>query len=289
MEQYINSVRFGLPAVSTTLCVIGTLANLTSLIYFIKKKDKTIGDKLLMLLNSVDLLLCICATLLSALLSYLEGHENTASENMGYVMIGITVLYLLFIDGTAYVTCLLSVTRAIGIVSPFYQIRGKLLVILGIIVFVMIEVLQPALMIPGISVPGMSWLRYFRLLVSLLVILTVLCVTILAVYKLTRADLQGATENVSRNNRKATWTVVILSALFLLFNTILFADTWAIIANPGEITNEGRSESLMFYGLFLAIPFNSSINPIVYLTRRSDMRQFFKQEFQKFYCLSCSG
>ena len=101
MEQYINSVRFGLPAVSTTLCVIGTFANLTSLIYFVKKKDKTIGDKLLMLLNSVDLLLCICATVLTAILSYLEGHENTASEELGYVMIVITVLYLLLIDGTA--------------------------------------------------------------------------------------------------------------------------------------------------------------------------------------------
>ena len=152
--------------------------------------------------------------------------------------------------------------------------------------FVIIEVLQPALMIPGIFVLGMSWLRYFRLLVSLSVILTVLCATILAVYKLTRAGLQGATENVSRNNRKATWTVVILSVLFLVFNSILFADTWAIIANPGGVINEGRSESLMFYGLFLAIPFNSSINPIVYLTRRSDMRQFFKQEIQKFYCIS---
>ena len=49
----------------------------------------------------------------------------------------IAVLYILLIDGTAFVTCLLSVTRAIGIVFPFYHIRGKLLVILGIVVFAM--------------------------------------------------------------------------------------------------------------------------------------------------------
>ena len=274
LKQHVHSLRFGLPAVSTTLCVIGTFANLTFLIYFIKKKDKTIGDKLLMLLNSVDLLLCFIATLATAILSYLHGGKDTG--DIAFAIIAIAIPYFLLIDGTAFVTCLLSVTRAIGIVSPFYQIRGKLLVILGISVFVIVEVLQF----------GLFMLRYPRLLVSLMVLLTVLCATILAVYKLTRADLQGATENVSRNNRKATWTVVILSALFLLFNTILFGVIWFILTNPRSFLLDIQSQPLAFFGLFIAIPLNSSINPIVYLTRRSDMRQFFKQEFRKFYCLS---
>ena len=281
LQHYINSVRFGVPAVSATLCVIGTFANLTSLVYFIKKKDKTIGDKLLMLLNSVDFLLCICATLLSAFLSYVEGHENTALEDLRYVMIVITILYFLLIDGTAYVTCLLSVTRAIGIVSPFYQIRGKLLIILGITVFVVIEVLQLVLLIIAIATSDEPWLAYIRPLISLLVMLTVLCATILAVYKLTRSDLQGATENVSRNNRKATWTVVILSALFLVLNLIwLWADCLLLFKSP---TSTG-TETITFaaFARSLAIPINSSINPIVYLTRMSDMRQFFVQNFRKF-------
>ena len=254
--------------------MIGTLANLTSLLYFIKKKDKTIGDKLLMLLNSLDLLLCFIATIETAILSYLQGGKDRGV--ITYATLAIAIPYFLLIDGTAYVTCLLSVTRAIGIVSPFYQIRGRLLVILGIIVFVVIEVLQL----------GFFWLHYPRLLVSLMVLFTVLCVTILAVYKLTRADLQGATENVSRNNRKATWTVVILSSLFLVFNSILLGVTWFIFANPRSVLFELQSQPLTFFGLFIAIPLNSSINPIVYLTRRSDMRQFFKQEFRKFYCIS---
>ena len=253
--------------------MIGTFANLTSLIYFIKKKDKTIGDKLLMLLNSVDLLLCICATLLTAILSYYGG---TYTEYLVIAMLFIAIPYFLLIDGTAYVTCLLSVTRAIGIVSPFYQIRGKLLVVLGIIVFVVIEVLQMAF-VTAVSVPGMFWLVYFRLLVSLLVMLTVMCATIVAVYKLTRADLQGATENVSRNNRKATWTVVILSALFLLFNTIFFGVSLAVSQDPSR-----GAGAQIFYVLFLAIPLNSSINPIIYLTRRGDMRRFYKDCLRKF-------
>ena len=276
MEQYINTVRFGLPAVSTTLCVIGTFANLTSLIYFVKKKDKTIGDKLLMLLNSVDLLLCICATVLSAFLSYVEGGGNVLDIEVPFLVI--TVLHYLLIDGTAYVTCLLSVTRAIGIVSPFYQIRGKLLVILGISVFVVIEVFQHPLTLLAVFL-SKDWL-YARPMISLLVMLTVLCATILAVYKLTRADLQGATENVSRNNRKATWTVVILSALFLVFNSILLV-AMCLTLNKTRASFDTGALTFAAFAHFLAIPLNSSINPIVYLTRMNNMRQFFIRNFQK--------
>ncbi|KAL5257911.1 hypothetical protein ACHWQZ_G012754 [Mnemiopsis leidyi] len=277
-KQYKNFLKFGLPVASTTLCVVGTLANLTSLSYFIKKKKKTTGDKLLMLLNSVDLLLCVCATVETALLSYSYGSENV--NNIWIPMAVIAVLYILLIDGTAYVTCLLSVTRAIGIVYPFYQIRGKLLVILGIIVFVTMSVLQIPLILAGMFFSEIHELVYARILLSLLVMLTVLFATILAVHKLATADLQGAAEIVSRNNRKASWTVVILSVLFLVFNSILLGVTFFAFTDLAGIINDERYQSLTFYGLFLAIPLNSSINPIVYLTRRSDMRQYFKQKFQ---------
>ena len=187
----------------------------------------------------------------------------------------IVVLYILLIDGTAFVTCLLSVTRAIDIVFPFYHIRGKLLVILGIVVFVMMTFLQFSCVLAKIH-----GLLYARILLSLLVMLTVLFATILVVYKLATADLQGAAEIVSRNNRKASWTVVILSVLFLVFNSILLGVTFFAFTDLAGIINDERYQSLTFYGLFLAIPLNSSINPIVYLTRRSDMRQYFKQKFQ---------
>ena len=65
-----KSVKLVLPVTCTALAIVGTLANGTSLVYFIKKKDKTIGDKLLMLLNLLDLLLCIIATVLTVGWSY---------------------------------------------------------------------------------------------------------------------------------------------------------------------------------------------------------------------------
>ena len=111
--------------------------------------------------------------------------------------------------------------------------------------------------------------------------------TVVAVYKLTRKDLQGAAERVDRNNRKATWTVVILSTLFFVFNCILLGVT-ATVLNFLRYTLRyvGKLQlffSLTFFGVFFAIPLNSTINPIVYLVRKSDMRRFFKQHVQKLF------
>ena len=278
---YVNSIKFGLPVASTALCLVGTLANLISLVYFMKKNAKTLGDKMLMSLNCVDLILCICATVEAACMSY----YHLSNANGGYmliIMICIALFYILLIDGTAYITCLLSVTRAIGIASPFYQIKGKLLVILGITVFVMIEFIQIIFLLGTADSESFGAFENVRLLVSILIMLTVVFGTIVAVYKLMKDDLPGAAERVNRNNRRATWTVVILSVLFLVFNSILLGVTMNIFVNTDKIQEDESILTLSFFCLFLAIPLNSAINPIVYITRRSDMRQFFVQNSRKF-------
>ena len=66
--QTLDSLKFEVPVASAVLSIFGTLANSASLAYFIKKEEKGIGDKLLMLLNSIDLLLCITATTLNSAL-----------------------------------------------------------------------------------------------------------------------------------------------------------------------------------------------------------------------------
>ena len=228
LEQlYEDSVTFGLLPVSTTLCVVGTFANLTSLIYFVKKKDKTIGDKLLMLLNSVDLLLCICASVLTAILTYLMG-DGDKPVMMWISLMVIGALYYLLIDGAAYITCLLSVTRAIGIVSPFYQIRGKLLVIFGIIVFVMIEVFQIPTLVGTIFMNGMFLHALPRLVISPLEVLTVLCATILVVYKLTRTDLAaGSNRKCQQKQQKSSVDCCYSFRLVSFFQLNL---TWSNVA-----------------------------------------------------------
>ena len=290
IELLKDSLKFGYPAVSVVLGVTGTLTNATSLTYFIKKEEKSIGDKLLMLLNSIDLLLCITATTLTCLISiFLLKREDSYymyNEHAMYYMYTILVLfgiYIFMMDGTAFVTCLLSVTRGIGIAFPFYQIKGKLLVIVGIVVFIMMELstfIIPT-MLSAIGNGDLQEILISRIVMGSLVILVVVSATVVAVYKLTREDLQGAAGRVDTNNRKATWTVVILSTLFFVFNFILLGAEVVIFDGKDARSTSEFVISFAFFGLLIAIPFNSAVNPIVYLVRKSDMRQFFSERLPK--------
>jgi hypothetical protein len=293
-EDFMESLKFGYPAASAALCFVGTVANAASFIYFIRKREKSVGDKLLMLLNSIDLLLCISATSLTILFSLLAGDTLMMDTytNVSHACIAFSILYVILIDGTAYATCLLSVTRGISIAFPFYQIKGKPLIVAGVIVFIIMELTGPVIALIGLANGfSASILRDFviaRIVMTLLMILVVVSATVIAVYKLTKKDLHGAAEQADRNNIKATWTVVILSTLFFVFNSIVLGATAAVLyfINQFEyslnLTEEelGRLLYLGFSAAFFAIPLNSSLNPIVYLTRRNDMRQYYSKFFK---------
>ena len=275
-EKFYDTIKFGYPIGSATLCLVGTLANISSLTFFILKKQKSIGDKLLMLLNTIDLLLCLTATTLAILLAVgVTGtYDGETGDRLQIALIVVFVFYMLLIDGTGFSTCLLSVTRAVGIAFPFYRIRGKRLVVAGIIGFILFELSAPAMSILG---PGSLLIKLLiaKMVSTALMIFVVVISSAFSAYKLMKSDVVDAAERHDSRNRKATWTVIILSAFFFIFNSGFLA-VWATLIGHA---NSGMTTSLylaIFFGLFFAIPLNSAINPIVYLVRRSDMQQFFK-------------
>ena len=281
----IIPLQFGLPVTSAIISIVGTLANSTSLIYFLKKGERKIGDKLLMLLNCIDLALCTLATSLAIYLSTIMSEGQVDSKYFAIVL----YLYLHLVDGTAYTTCLLSVTRAISITFPFYKIRGKPLVIVGIAVYVIMQ-LTSALVPTFINGKRVDFtdsnfgnsLTKVRFLKTLLPILVVSCATVVSVYKLTKKDISEGTEGTARNKKKATWTVVILSTLFIVFNVTFLAATADVYKDPLAAAEEKSPHWFSTYvGMFIAIPLNSAINPTVYLVRIEEMRKFFLQNFQK--------
>ena len=264
----------GMLPVCIVLGFLGTVANVASLVYFIKKGKKSIGDKLLMLLNSMDLLICFMAAILSFMMLF--------DLSIFFVMI----VYLLVLDGTSYVTCLLSVTRAIGISNPFYKIRGKLLVIVGILVYIAMELSTHVIPILIVALTGrgdfiQNEVIRAKIVMTSIIILVVLCSTVVSVYKLTRKDISEGTEGTTGNNKKATWTVVILSTLFVVFNVIVIALSIINISEYEKETKSTIATNLQYLGVLLLAPLNSTINPIIYFIRRSDMREFFAQSFGK--------
>ena len=253
-------------SISISICAIGTMTNVASLIYFIKKGKRSLGDKLITVLNCVDLFLCITAAALSFSMLFTP-----------WYMPILLVAYFCVVDGTSYTTCLLSVTRAIGIASPFYKIRGKLLVALGVTLFIVMELV--ASLAPLFASDFYNDMAKGRIAITLLIMLIVLCATVVTVYKLTRNDISEGTEGAARNNKKATWTVVILSTLFIVFNSIYIGTTAHLFINYVYYVSPWYR-----FGTLVAIPLNSAINPIVYIVRRSDMRAFFKPMIQKLCC-----
>ena len=210
-----------------------------------------------MFLNIIDLMLCIVTLATSILLALsLQGNHE-----LGTPYIAAIVAYILLIDGTGFATCVISVVRAIGISSPFYRIKGKLLVIVGVMVFILLEIIG---VVVSIFISS-DMLVIARMAITGLIVLVVFTTTLISVCKLCRAgkDLNASGKD---NSRKASWTVIIISAVFSFLNFIFLAGI--VILFLGE-------PIIAVFSLFFAIPLNSAVNPIIYLTRRKDMRQFY--------------
>ena len=117
---------------------------------------------------------------------------------------------------------------------------------------------------------------------TLLEVLVVLIATlIVSVHKLMKKNtVQEETEGAARNNKKVSWTVVILSTLFIVFNvTFIIAATARMLPTDREL-QESRRETV--HELFWHIHSDTSQFChqscsvfVVYLVRINDMRQFF--------------
>ena len=71
--------------------------------------------RIIMLLNSLDLYLCVSATLATSIWFWMGGKNYYF-----YTFIG---LYRIFLEATAFVTCLLSVTRTMALCMSGYQVN----------------------------------------------------------------------------------------------------------------------------------------------------------------------
>ena len=169
--------------------------------------------------------------------------------------------------------------------------------ITGIVVFVVMELaslMLPTLLGVGLAAPDPDGIYFFAyyyaistnigkmmIVKTLLEVLVVVSATVVSVYNLKRRDMiQGGTEGAARNSNKAAWTVVILSTIFIVFNVSFLAITTRFLLNP--FAHLGNSYALFaYFAIFMVMPLNSTINPMVYLVRIHDMRQFFAQRFRR--------
>ena len=217
------------------------------------------GTKLLMLLNVLDLLVCLTGVVLQSLL--VTSNRSRAVQMLNFA----------FVEATGFATCLLSITRCIRIYAPFFKVRGRAAAIsLGIFMtYCLIKeigVVQIYINIAG-SHKFEGTFNMVHCIVGLteigLMVVVVLCSSLAFMYKLDRENGQNTTF------RHATITVAILSASFCVLNCF-FIVTMIL---HFFIHNHMHNIALIF-GNYFAVPLNSATNPLIYFLRKKHMRDF---------------
>ena len=277
--------------------LIGAAASVTnalSLSYFIRKVKWTLSHKIFILLNVWDLLVSLIHVVALVFLNC-RGNQDTCGRDGRPFKVSIAMSDFT-VEGTAFATCLLSVTRAISLVIPFYRIK-KLGVWIATAVFSFQSLLKiSSRLYIDEKHTDERYYYYIKLegysVVAILSAVIIVSITssLLSAWKLfagrkVRQNVSvsdhGCANHVTDTNRKATITIMIVSVLFCFFNSLFAYSIYVIYINPGHPPNplETPVLSLLFFyfSAFLTLPLNSAINPIIYFLRKEDMRRYLRE------------
>ena len=265
-----EDVTFALSAITATF---GTITNAMSLSYFVmkirsctltKNRDAS-STKLFVALNVFDLLLSVSALTLFTSFKMYDGYTTFRIVSC--------LMYYISLYGTSYLTCVLAMVRAICFIFPFHLIKWLLvLVSMGIYS----AVLMAALLTTWLScyshhsscraIHAVS--THVRLFIVVVIFLVVLASNAIAVGKLFFS--QSETEADNAGKRRATITVGIISAIYCTCNIGFIVIQGIYLYSPSSYQNIPTVFEEMF--IYILLPLNSALNPLVYMTRNRDMR-----------------
>jgi hypothetical protein len=258
------------------ISIVGIFANCVSLSYFIKQNKKGLGNKLLMLLNSCDLSVCV-STLTTAITHQLYLSKGNKAFETGYLIT--SFFYGISFDCTGFSTCLVSVTRTIKVCQPFFLIKGAW-TSASFIAFLLFSFIREFICRYYVYIKPvnniMNVRKYYSIIYSsgtAACTIAIVASSLLAAYWLSGKD--RANGRISKNNRYATVTILILSAVFFALNTVFVSAALISFCVRLEVIED--SHYLLAYrdSVFsLSQCLNSIINPMIYLARKQEMRKF---------------
>ena len=220
-----------------------------------------------MLLNTLDLLVCLAGAITFSTLNLDKEDKNTIREI-------IQLIFIFLNESTGFTTCILSAIRCIGLYSPFYKVN-KVGVAISAGVFMGIILARDLTLL--FILDRKVYERIFEKNVHLSIILgdigLMIAVTLI-VNTISMVTLFLDKDTIPAQSRassvKATITVAILSVLFCFFNVFYMIGNVLGFNKSGE-----RNYGIIgYFGIFYAIPCNSAINPLIYLIRKKDMKEY---------------
>ena len=255
---------------SLLITVFGTVTNLLSLSYFIKQRNSNnrqsrteiINNHLFITLNVFDILVCVflSAYILAGINEYGSTVHNVCLATFGGA-----------VQTTGFITCLLSVIRAISIIRPRHHLNVKLLVGTFIIYSAMMLYLNVKLIQKNITTTFIHFSIYTGLFI------VVILSNILCIIKLTHSK-------VATWKREATITMGILSAVYCVFNIGFQVYYGLFLFKCGLRDVVCTSPLFEEICMFVLLPMNSASNPVVYFLRNREMRRYLKNVWRKMTC-----
>ena len=263
--------------ISALVAVCGTLFNSLSLVYFVKHDSEQLGSKLLMLLNVFDL--CVCTS--SALTVFLELH-NSAHGSSWSVRCALDVLlgvYVVAGESTAFSTCLLSIVRCWCLCRPFNKVKMRSLVLPTFCFLVYIVSRETAFIIVswtcGVEC-GRDTFEITRHYLTIASISIIIFLVVVSNAKSIRKVISArGSEDLVEVTKRAAVTVFLVAANFCLYNTsfiVLFC--YFLFKIPHEERDNKTIDVLEYLTYRVFLPMNSATNPLIYLIRKLEMRQF---------------
>ena len=259
----------------------GAITNILSLSYFLNKDRKSLASKLMILLNTTDALVCISALIVLILL---------VMAAVGKLPLHIFLItapwFQLLVGATAFSTVLLSITRTISLLRPFYGINQKGIALSIALYWIYVLLIYFPLYSPMseevVDVYSMCELTLFILIVA--------TCSVICILKL-RSDRNMP--NTDQTRRRATVTILIISVLFCVVNMAYLSGViysqfiLKAVAENGTVENVAELFVTILYTVFIGVPLNSTINPLIYFARKKEMRTFINTTCSKFWCCCC--
>ena len=267
------------------ITIFGIFGNSLSLCYFLSqttsnsqlRNTETSTTNLFVMLNCFDLLVCMSGFVLL----FDSGHEGTSHYDY------INPIFMASVEMTYFITCLLSIRRLVNLMWPLYLVIRKTLNI-AIAIFscmmVAIEIILSSLSNSEVT----EYVEKVRCVVLFSLIVIIISSSVISFMKLN----QSYTQDQHRRTRYATVTVGILSTVFCVCNIVPLILSGLLAFRPKGVKSIPSIVNITVKLVqSVLLPLNSACNPVVYITRRSDMRTFLTTKCRGVirYCKCGSG
>ena len=257
--------------VSGSISVTGLISNALSLSFFLTNWSKKLGEKLLVLLNIFDLIVCLC----SCVNFFLLYHPNNAHDIIKKFF---QASYYTFVESTGFITTFLTLVRTFSTYHVFRKPNEKLVVVSSAVSFLYSA--SKAALCVGLNYSIVDAYNIMLLISLCISIVVVFVANVLTMAKLfCPCNLELAASPSARNNREATITILILSVSFCFLNTL-----YAVVLFNGALGKETITAMFRKIIVYSSVPLNSALNPFVYMCRKREMRKFFFRNLSRCFC-----